>query len=174
MTTYFLGVEVPVDTRRRLSRTMRRLGDDHPLPHVTLVAPPLLDESLDWLEPMRSTASQFPRFELSFGAARTFDDRVLYLAVESAPLVELHSRLLTALGASPKQKAAHETSPYVAHLTLAVARGRRALPPYEAALAELGALHPIAVRSVVVFARGAGDAQYHARRRLRLATSNEP
>ena len=171
MTTYFLGLEVPAGARRRLEETMSLLGDEHPLPHVTVIAPPRLGNALEWLEPVRVAVAEFPRFVANLGTARTFGDRVLYLTVESTPLVQLHRHLLAVLGPTNDDEEAHEGPSYVAHLTLAVARGRRSLPPYEPALAQLGSFRPFAVRSVVVFAREVGDVQYRAWRRLPLSST---
>lgn len=173
MTTVFLGVRPPAGPRRRLARAMAELGVADPLPHVTLRAPPGLSPDLAWLGGVRELIEGFPRFEVALDGADTFGDRVLYLHVVSEGAWLLHQLLLEALGPSPDDDGHHGRA-FVAHLTLARARGGRSLAPLADSLGALGRGERFLVRSVVVYRREPGDRQYHVALALPLDKAATP
>jgi 2'-5' RNA ligase len=103
---------------------MRRLGNPSPLPHITVIEPPRLSTDLSWWEPVTEGGMNSRPVEIEFHGVRTFDDRVLYLAVHSPSLGVLRHRLLDATD----QPNILEGQPFVPHLTLVVAHRGRPLP----------------------------------------------
>lgn len=165
MRSYYLAFELPARERGRLSELMRRLGDTSPLPHITLIAPPLLSEDLKWLAAVRNVARHSEPVTVTIGEPRTFGERVLYLAVASESIGALRDRLLQALGRTSAEDLADV---YVAHLTLAVARRHRALPALDPPDAASLEAVTFTARELTIFRRDAPD-EYRPWRRLELA-----
>jgi 2'-5' RNA ligase len=107
---------------------MRRLGDPSPLPHITVIEPPLLSDDLSWQSATRDVVAQNGPIPISVGGPRTFGDRVLYLAVDAPELHRLRRHLLDAIAPTGDASRVGETHPYVPHLTLALARHGGFLP----------------------------------------------
>ena len=130
VSTYYLALEPPARDLGRLSLLMRRLGDTSPLPHVTVIEPPLLSCDLSWMDAARDVAAHSQPIDVSLAEPRTFGDRVLYLAVDAPELTELRCRLLGAISPAGDESCAGDLRPYVPHLTLVVARHGGRLPTY--------------------------------------------
>ena len=152
MDQYFIAIEPPEALSQRLTRVMSQLGDEWPVPHVTVKNPLGLGPDLAWLAPAREVISHCEPLRVALGPVRTFDTRVLYLAVTCPGLDELHRRLVEACALGREHNAIDVERPYVAHLTLArshvddVARVQRWLDDLEHA-------EPFEVHQLTVFHR---------------------
>jgi 2'-5' RNA ligase len=130
-------------------RVMSQLGDEWPVPHVTLKSPLGLGDDLAWLAPAREAVRGVGALHVRLGPVRSFDTRVLYLAVTCKGIEQLHERLLAACLSSDVRE---EDRPYVAHLTLSrshaddVARVQRWLGDREGE-------DPFEVRELTIFHR---------------------
>jgi 2'-5' RNA ligase len=169
VTTFFIGLAPPAGVARRLADAMSTLGDPWPVPHVTLKAPPGLLADLSWLPGVRDAAARTAPFRVSFGEIGTFDGRVLRVLVHGEGLAPLRACILRAVevtsGALVGQD---EERPFVPHLTLAVARRRRDLAPYDEVAAALDGLEPFEVQDVCVFRRDGPGTPYLVHERLAL------
>lgn len=165
MRSYYLAIEPPAQELGRLSLLMRRLGDSTPLPHVTVVPPPLLPPELTWLERVRDVAARTPPVSMNIGEARRFDDRVLYLAVDSPELGALRRRVLEAIDPTSMQ------DDFVAHLTLAVARHGKKLPTLEGLDPLLVSIDRFSAPALTLFRRTRTGERYHAWQRLAFEQS---
>jgi 2'-5' RNA ligase len=149
---------------------MVRMGDQAPLPHITLHAPNGLEPDLTWLAPVGEVAGQCPTFTVSLGAPQFFDVHVLYLAVHSKEIRSLHEALVRAVSHSTKDSCAtHEGGAYIPHLTLARFNDTDfEQRQWARSLAEgLTPIDPFEVHEIVIFEKvGAGP--YVAWRRLAL------
>lgn len=117
MDQYFIAIEPPEALSQRLTRVMSQLGDEWPVPHITVKNPIGLGADLRWLAPAREVISHCEPLRVALGPVRTFDTRVLYLAVSCPGLDALHQRLMDACGQG-SEDALFDERPYVAHLTL--------------------------------------------------------
>ncbi len=168
MLRYFIGIEPPADQRSRIADVMGELGDPWPVPHVTLKSPHGLTPDLNWLPGVRGVAARAPRTRVRIGSANTFGDRVLYLAVEGEGLKPLHRALDEAVRRGQTGGEATSERPFVAHLTLIVARPDEPLPPYHHLTAKLADLDPFDVAALTVFQREEPRSHYHAWAQLLL------
>ena len=170
MLRYFVAIEPPPDQRSRIAAVMSRLGDDWPVPHITLKSPRGLTPDLAWLPAVRAAAARSRRLEVRIGPPATFDDRVLYLSVEGPGLAALHRALLRAtISVRPDDAELLGEKPFVPHLTLAVTHGDVGLPAYEKLADTLGDLEPFVVEELTVFERDEPRTHYQAWTRLPLA-----
>jgi len=170
MPSFYLALELPADEASLVADVMSKLGDRSPLPHITVIPPQSLGPDLAWLHVVRDTVAHCQKVTVTFGQPRTFHDRVLYLAVEATNLAPLHTRLSDALRASAAGgEDSSEERNFVPHLTLAVARRGRALPPYHNLVAVLHDLPPFEATSVAVFRRDNAREPYRAWQHLALA-----
>lgn len=146
---------------------MEGLGSRHPVPHVTVLAPPELAGVAQWRAPARAVAASSAAFVVRLGDLGTFAGRVTYLSVVSPGLLALRARLCDALGLDA-------TAPYVPHLTLRTARGRRPLPPLDAAAVPASAGEPFLARALVVMRQDRPGEPYEPEDRLPLARPVAP
>ncbi len=167
---YFVGIRPPRAHSLLIAHAMRLLGDPWPVPHITLKSPNGLTPDLDWLRRIRELAAQTPRFDVAIGSPRTFDDRVLYLAVEGAALESLHnyiakifSRVEVHEGGSSRARS------FTPHLTLSVAREGHRLPPIGSWTLSLNGLESFEVAELTVFRREVSATHYDAWATLPLA-----
>ena len=161
MLRYFIAIEPPADQRARLAAVMRALGDPWPVPHVTLKSPHGLTPDLDWLSAVRDVAARASPLTLRLGSPGTFDGRVLYLAVEGERLAELHDSLVSAV-ARLHASGDEAERPFVAHLTLKVARSEGSLPAFAPLSAALSGFHAFEVDHLTVFQRDEPHTHYRA------------
>lgn len=163
LTRYYLALEPPSELRAALGRLMRSLGAHHPVPHVTLIAPPDLSDDRAWLEPAARVARATAPFLVRLGPLDSFDDRVLFLAVDSPEAVLLRDRLVEALELEVRG------ADFVPHLTLAQASRRRPLPALsdEDVVPVMG--QPFSAEALYVFAQDEPDRPYRAERSLPFA-----
>ncbi len=168
MLHYFIGIEPPADQRSRITDVMRELGDPWPVPHVTLKSPHGLTPDLTWLAGVRDVAARTPRTRVRIGSANTFGDRVLYLAVEGEGLEPLHRSLDEVVRRGLANDEVLPERPFVAHLTLIVARPDEPLPSYHHLTARLADLDPFDVAALTVFQRDEPRSHYHAWAQLPL------
>ena len=171
MTSYYIAIQPPIDDTTRIAAVMRQLGDPSPLPHITVKAPNGLTPSLEWLPKVRDAAARFARFNITIAEPGTFGNRVLYLAVHSIELVELHQRILEVVAPTAELVARFgEDRPYTPHLTLAVAHNAGALPAYEQEVSCLRDLEPFEAHDLTVFRRDDSSSLYRSWMRLPLET----
>lgn len=132
---YFIGITLPEDLSRQISAVQHDLFIPgkvrEPLtPHITLLQPDLLESSPpSYLVPKveRATDAKLPII-VSLGKAALFDQRVLYVAVHSPELYELHEELVKLL--PDRVRAMYDISrEFVPHVTLAQAKPKQELPP---------------------------------------------
>jgi 2'-5' RNA ligase len=167
--TFYLAIEPPRDVAIKIARVMSQLGDRSPAPHVTLRAPAELTADVEWLGRVRDAAARSAAFWVTTGPLGTFDDRVLYLVVESDGLLALRNEVLRAFESLDERSDETSTDqPYVPHLTLCVARGRRRLPEYEDLAAPLLTLAPFNVLGLSVLRRDDLSSPYRVWKRLPL------
>ncbi len=170
MPSFYLALEPPANESSRIADVMSQLGDRSPLPHITVIPPQGLGPDLAWLPVVRHTVAHCQPVMVKLGKPGTFHDRVLYLAVEATNLATLHVRLSDSLRASAADGEDHfEDRDFVPHLTLAVARRGRALPPYHNLVAVLDDLPRFEATAVAVFRRDGAHERYRAWQRLALA-----
>lgn len=159
---YFIAIEPPEDQRLRIADVMRELGDPWPVPHITLKSPHGLTPDLAWLPAVRDVARRSPRQRVRLGPPGTFNHRVLYLAVEGDGLEPLHLALVEAVRGAAAAALAVEERPFVAHLTLTVARSEEALPDYRRVWAPLAELDAFESTTLTVFQRDEPHTHYRA------------
>lgn len=163
MFRYFVGIELPAGHRRRIAGVMRRLGDPHPVPHITVKDPTGLTPDLHWLGAIRSVAAQSSPLKVVIGAPGRFGARVLYLCVECPGLEALHDRVEQALGrGADHDRAATSDHDYTPHVTVWVARRKDQPPPTEDVLSAVGDLEPFRVDALTVFRRDEARPPYRA------------
>ena len=150
MDQYFIALEPPRALAQRLQRVMSELGDEWPVPHVTLKSPEGLGEDLAWLAPAREAVAGWGVLHVTLGPVRSFDDRVLYLAVSCPGIETLHQRLVRACAHEADDLV--EERPYVAHLTLS-RRHVDVASRVQRWLDDLEADAPFAVDALTVFRR---------------------
>jgi 2'-5' RNA ligase len=165
---YFVAVEPPAAMRRGLRRVMTELGDRAPVPHITVRDPRGLTRDLWWLSKCRRVATATPNVTMAFGPVRTFERRILYLAVHSEGLNSLHDALASAVPTSPESATATATQ-FVPHVTL----GRFSSVDHElvaraqSLVDQFVPTAPICATEIVVYRR-VGDEPYRPWRRLSL------
>ncbi len=169
MSSYYLAIEPPAGDLGRLSLLMRRLGDPAPLPHITVIEPPLLSDGLSWQSAARDVAARCEPIAISVGEPRTFGDRVLYLAVEAPGLLELRRHLLDLVAPNGEESRVGEAHPYVPHLTLAVARRGRRLPSPDALEHVRLQIDAFTAKELALFRREDARDEYHAWQRFPFA-----
>ena len=172
MPTFYIAIKPSGDDSLRIADVMGQFGDPWPNPHITLRAPDSLTSDLTWLSNLLEVAAGTAPFAVAFAEARTFDDRVLYLSIDSTGVIELHQRILDVLG--PGRDLGGEASvakPYVPHLTLFVARRHQELPAYEDVLSRLQDLKPFEVTELTVLRREDSSTRYQTWKRVPLAIS---
>ena len=162
MLRYFIAIEPPADQRARLADVMRALGDPWPVPHVTLKSPHGLTPDLVWLAAARDVAARTRRPTLRLGPPGTFDGRVLYLSVEGDELASLHDALVAAVRASHAGGDDAPERPFVAHLTLTVARSDEPLVAYDTLSAALSGFEAFEATVLTVFERDEPHTHYRA------------
>ena len=161
MYRYFIGVRPPPDQSILIAGVMNSLGDQWPVPHITVKDPDGLTPDLKWLSKVRALAVQSPRFDLTIGAPCTFDDRVLYLSVEGAALERLHNDIAKLFSpAGSCQTDSTSASSFTPHLTLLVARKGHDLPPIGAWASLLDDLDTFEVSELIVFRRDVPSTHY--------------
>jgi 2'-5' RNA ligase len=168
MRTYYLAIEPPAHELGRLSALMRRLGDPTPLPHITVVTPPELGPEPTWLGVVEEVATQSEPVTITIGEPRTFDDRVLYLSVDSSAIGALRRQLLEAIEREATGPVARENEAYVPHLTLAIARRGRRLPTPEQVDPLAVRVDAFVARELTLFRRDEPAPSYRAWRRFAL------
>jgi len=168
MLRYFIAIEPPADQRARIASVMSRLGDPWPVPHITLKSPHGLAPDLAWLPAVRDVAARSPRQPVRIGPPGTFDHRVLYLSVEGDGLESLHHALVEAVRDSEVAGPALVERPFVAHLTLIVARPNEALPDYTRLSESLTDLDAFEASELTVFQRDEPHTHYRAWAQLPL------
>jgi 2'-5' RNA ligase len=165
--SYYLAIQPPPVDRARLSLVMRRLGNPSPLPHVTVVEPPRLSADLSWWDAVTEVGRKSEPIQIELKGVRTFDDRVLYLAVQASSLGNLRRRLLDVLDVSN----AGDDQPFVPHLTLLVARRGRPLPDPKNIEQLVAHLDPFRAVELTLYRRDLAPQGYRAWRRVALGAS---
>ena len=168
MLRYFIAIEPPADQRRRIAGVMGTLGDPWPVPHITVKSPHGLTPNLLWLPPVREVAARTPRPRVRIGPPSTFDDRVLYLSVEGQGLESLHHALVAAVRRCQPGDLLEPERPFVAHLTLMVARSDEPLPDYRELTATLSDLDAFEATELTIFQRDEPHTHYRAWAQLPL------
>ncbi|HEY1760954.1 MAG TPA: 2'-5' RNA ligase family protein [Acidimicrobiales bacterium] len=167
--SYYLAVDPPPVDRARLSLVMRRLGNPSPLPHITIVEPPRLSPDLSWWELVVGVGAASAPVEIETEGVRTFDDRVIYLALNSPSLADLRCRLLDVITSDAgEQSSADERRTFVPHLTLAVARRGRPLPHSEKVEPLVAHLAPFRASELTLYRRDIAAHGYRAWRHVAL------
>jgi 2'-5' RNA ligase len=166
--SYYLAVEPPPVDRARLSLVMRRLGNPSPLPHITVVEPPRLSPELPWWNSVVEVGAISEPIEIVPEGVRTFDGRVLYLAVHAPSLTDLRRRLLDAVALSVDHASSDESQPFVPHLTLTLARRGRPLPDLEKIEPLFTHLEPFRAAELTLYRRDIAAHGYRAWRHVPL------
>jgi 2'-5' RNA ligase len=169
--SYYLAVEPPPADRARLSLVMRRLGNPTPLPHITVVEPPRLSPELSWWNSVVNVGTTSEPVEIEPEGVRTFDGRVLYLAVHAPSLTDLRHRLLEAVALATDHSSVGEGQPFVPHLTLTIARRGRPLPDLEKIEPLVAHLEPFRAVELTLYRRDIAAHGYRAWRRVSLGAS---
>lgn len=164
---YFIGI-IPPDEQLNAIREFRRQWpanriDEVVAPHITMKAQGGLTPDEYWLERVKVEAGKFPSFSVRLGEPRFFGEDILYLSLQSPELVELHKRLVAAVGSSPEQIAEYfELERFVPHLTLAKTSyglSRSDLQEMAAAAKnELAALPEFGVEAIRIYRKSGGQA----------------
>jgi 2'-5' RNA ligase len=169
--SYYLAVEPPPVERARLSLVMRRLGNPSPLPHITVVEPPLLLTELSWWDSVVDVGIKSEPIQIEPDGVRTFDGRVLYLGVHAPSLIDLRGRLLDAISPGKDHSSVSEGQPFVPHLTLTIARHGQPLPDLEKIEPLVAHLEPFRAAELTLYRRDIAVHGYRAWRRVSLGTS---
>lgn len=169
--SYYLAVEPPPVDRARLSLVMRRLGSLSPLPHITVVEPPRLSAELAWWDAAMKVGSASVPILVEPDGVRTFDDRVMYLAVYAPSLIDLRSRLLEAISPERGGSSPGDEQPFVPHLTLATARRGRPLPELHTIQPLVAHLEPFVAVELTLYRRDIAAHGYRAWRRIVLGAT---
>lgn len=158
----YLALQPPPEVRRELATVMAGLGMRDAVPHVTMVAPPEFPANDAWLDEVRAVAGATAPFLVRLGEVASFDARVRYLSVEGEGVTQLRGALEAALGLAPR------AAPFVAHLTLALARGDRPLPEVDARAIPARTRRPFLATDLGLFTRPVPGAPYARTRTFRL------
>ena len=162
MLRHFIAIEPPADQRERIADVMGQLGDPWPVPHITLKSPLGLTPDLAWLPAVREVATRSPHQHVRLGPLGTFDHRVVYLSVEGDGLESLHLALIEAVRDSVASGPSLVERPFVAHLTLSVARPDAVLTDYTRLCAPLADLGDFEASALTVFQREEPHTHYRA------------
>jgi 2'-5' RNA ligase len=168
--SYYLAVDPPPVDRARLSLVMRRLGNPSPLPHITVVEPPRLSPDLSWWNSVVEIGATSAPVEIEAQQVRTFDDRVIYLAVNAPSLAELRRRLLGVIApAAVEPTSMDERQTFVPHLTLMIAHRGRPLPDPEQIESLVAHLEPFRAVELTLYRRDIAAHGYRAWRHVSLS-----
>jgi 2'-5' RNA ligase len=171
MARFYVAVKPPEPQSRILAEVMGDLGDPWPLPHVTVLPPPGLSRDQAWLPEVRAVAERSEGFRVAFAPMGSFDDRTIYVGVESPGLVELHAQIHAALARDPESRRRYAVGrAYVPHLTIARVSPERAPATIERVAPALAGLEPFTARELTVFTREESAPAYHPWAWLALAT----
>lgn len=137
------------------------LGDPWPVPHITVKSPEGLTPDLMWLPKVREAAARSKHFSVKIGPPRAFDNRVLYLSVESAGLERLHRSIeeVFPLAKSYLVDSSNDRA-FIPHLTLSVAREDHKLPPVGAWGSTLLDFDRFEISELTVFRRDVPSTHY--------------
>lgn len=122
MTThYFIGIVPPEKELEKIEEFragwLKMMTSES---HVTLKAQPGLTSDERWIDQVKDLCRTVQPFSVSLGPPSFFNEDILYLSVQSEPLVSLHKQLVHLL--TPSQALSNqyfELDDFVPHLTLA-------------------------------------------------------
>lgn len=122
MTThYFIGIVPPEEEFEKIEGfrgdwLMKMTSESH----VTLKAQPGLTSDERWIDQVKDLCRTVKPFSVSLGPPAYFNEDILYLSVQSEPLVFLHKKLVHLLTPSQALSTQYfELDDFVPHLTLA-------------------------------------------------------
>ncbi|MBA2174172.1 2'-5' RNA ligase family protein [Halobacillus locisalis] len=121
MTThYFIGIVPPEEVFEKIEEF--RLGwlmDMSSESHITLKAQPGLTSDERWIDHVRDLCGTIRPFSVTLGSPAYFNEDILYLTVQSEPLISLHRQLVHLLTPSQNEIEQYfELDGFVPHLTL--------------------------------------------------------
>lgn len=163
-TSYFIGVELPSSIGNAITTAQAEIDPQTshiaPLqPHITLINPDVLGavSPLYYKPIVKEVAESFLPLQIELNDFGIFNERILYIAVESIALNALQAALVARL---PEHVQAEYFvgKEFTAHVTVAQVRGEKLKPEIIAAYkAKLESLLPIAfqVNSLTKFTREA-------------------
>jgi 2'-5' RNA ligase len=135
---YFIGITLPTDLERRVSRIQWMMYDNNKdllkplLPHVTLLHPPSLRSIMpdEFIPRVREVAERYLPLTIAVQELGFFGKQVGFVRCQSQGLVSLQSQLVGLL--PPEAQAVHYRREYMPHITLA-----QAYEPHELDMAML-------------------------------------
>lgn len=151
MQRYFIGIDIPTKLAARISTIQRQSFDAHTMleplkPHITLLHPGLVENiAADELLPAaKAVAAQFFPLNLTLKHIGQFQTKAVFIAVESARLMELY-RALFALLPSGILMQRQPIRPFLPHITIAQSKRSHQLSPavYHLAVQQLVQYLPI-------------------------------
>ena len=115
---FFAGIVPPPDIYNKLLHIQQQHGDNRLEPHITLRPPvsPLNDEA--WLNTITEVAATIEPFNVMLPGTGNFGKRVLFISVDSPPLINLYDRLIPALRQFEEKDVNKEHEKFHPHLTL--------------------------------------------------------
>lgn len=120
MSEYFIGIVPPQPLYNSIINVQKkyisRLGIE---PHVTLKAQSGLTEDEKWIEEVKNIISNFKQFKVDIKGSSYFGSIVLFIAVGSSELDNLHNSLINTLNISHEQQKKYFEGPdFIGHITV--------------------------------------------------------
>lgn len=132
---YFIGIDIPAKLAAAISTIQRQSFDSRTMleplkPHITLLHPGLVEEmpADELLPAVKSVAEQFFPLQLSLKHIGQFQTRAVFVAVESARLMELYRALFSLLPSNTVIQR-HPIRPFLPHITIAQSKRSHQLSP---------------------------------------------
>ena len=116
---FFAGIVPPADIYHTILSIQNKYGNNRLEPHITLRPPVSLTHVKEWIDTIEQAARNSNPFRVSLPHTGYFDSRVLYISVESVPLINLYNLLIPALKPFEATKdIGRQPDVYHPHLTL--------------------------------------------------------
>lgn len=117
--SYFIGIVPPEPILSQILEIQHEFGDNQTEPHITVKAQGGLDARESWIAKIEDLACSLNPFMLRLTKTKMFHEEVLFLAIESAPLLKLHAQLVRVINPSRELIEKYfELQGYIPHLTI--------------------------------------------------------
>lgn len=132
--SYFIGLTLPTDISSAIIDVQTSLYDDNILlqplvPHITIIQPNALSQiSPIWIKPVaKNIANNYLPLKAKITDVKTFNDKVIYLAIDCPGLIDMQKDLVAALPKDIYQRYYVGRLPYTPHITIAQTKNQTAL-----------------------------------------------
>lgn len=116
---YFIGIQLPESYRKRIENVRDKFNFNSTIPHITIIAPPLLPEDDIFIKDLIDVCSHIEPFEVNLTGLNNFSDRVLYIDMNSDEIINLNKAIREGLNLEEPNKK------FIPHLTIVKKRAGR-------------------------------------------------